>query len=114
MPSGKEEGVLLIRNLMNGKIERIHPNAVHGLFIIASDFAAHPEPTLWDAHHHRFLGPDPGCWRKCHGISIQKRTRKWQSAFTKVAIRRNKEEKPLSEFGPHCFAFALLKLPRKL
>jgi hypothetical protein len=91
MPSGKEAGVLLIRHLMNGKIERVHPNAMHGLFIIAPDFAAHPEPTLWDAHHHGFNGPNPGCWRKCHGISIQTRTRKWPSAFTKVVIRRRKK-----------------------
>jgi hypothetical protein len=62
----KKVGVLIVRDLVRGKFEGIHPDAMPRLFIIASDFAAHPEPTRWDAHHHRFAGFDPGCSRGCH------------------------------------------------
>jgi hypothetical protein len=57
---GKKAGVLLVRDLLSGKLEGIHPDTMQRLFIIAPDFAAHPEPTPWDAHHHRFAGFDPG------------------------------------------------------
>jgi hypothetical protein len=57
---GKKAGVLLVRDLVSSKLEGVHPDAMHRLFIIAADFAAHPEPTLWDANHHWFAGFDPG------------------------------------------------------
>src|SRR5208283_5616505 len=62
MHSGEEATVLLIRDLKDSKLECIHPDAMHRLFIIASNFAAHPEPTLWDPHHRGFDGPDLGRW----------------------------------------------------
>src|SRR5215471_2420448 len=63
----KEAAVLLIRDLINSEVESIHPNPMHRSFIIAPDFAAHPEPALGDAHHHGFDGPDSGPWRDIHG-----------------------------------------------
>jgi len=81
---GKEAGVLLIRHLINSKLKSIHPNAMHWLFIIAPDFAAHPEPALWDTHHHRFDGPDPDAWEDCHGLSIHTITRNWLRTFAKT------------------------------
>ena len=72
---GEEAGVLLVRDLVSGKLEGIHPDAMHWLFIVAPDFAAHPEPALWDMRHHRFDGFEPGRWRGCHGLSIHTITR---------------------------------------
>src|SRR5258708_5129779 len=63
---GKKAGVLLIRDLVSSKVEGTHPDAMQWLFIIAPDFAAHPEPTPWDVHHHRFDSLNPGGWRGCH------------------------------------------------
>src|ERR1700687_1473103 len=83
---GKEAGVLLVRDLINSKFECIHPNAMHRLFIIAPDFAAHPEPALWDAHHHGFDGFDLCRWRDCHGLSIHTINRKWLRTFYKDTI----------------------------
>jgi hypothetical protein len=57
---GKKAGVLLVRDLVSSKLEGVHPDAMQRLFIIAPVFAAHPEPTAWDAHHQRFAGFDPG------------------------------------------------------
>jgi hypothetical protein len=57
---GKKAGILLVRDLESSKLEGVHPDAMQRLFIIAPDFAAHPEPTAWDAHHHWFAGFDLG------------------------------------------------------
>jgi hypothetical protein len=70
MHRGKEAGILLIRDLVSSELESIHSNAMHRLFIIAPDFQAHPEPALWDMHHHGFDGPDQGPWGDCHSPSI--------------------------------------------
>jgi len=57
---GKKAGILLVRDLVSSKLEGVHPDAMDRLFIIAPNFAAHPEPTLRDANHHWFAGFDPG------------------------------------------------------
>jgi hypothetical protein len=67
---GKETGVLLVGDLIGSKFESIHPNAMHRFFIIAPSLGAHPEPTLRNAHHGGFDGPDPGRLGSCHGLSI--------------------------------------------
>jgi hypothetical protein len=57
---GKKAGILLVRDLVSGKLEDVDPHAMHRLFIISPSFAAHPEPTLWDPNHRWFAGFDPG------------------------------------------------------
>ena len=62
----KKAGVLNVRDLVSSKLEGIDPDAMQGLFIISPDFATHPEPAPWDAHHHRFDSFDPGRRGGCH------------------------------------------------
>src|SRR5260370_37584402 len=64
----KKAAVLRVRYLVNRKLKSIHPHTMHRLLVIAPAFAAHPKPTLRDAHHHRFnrfsLCHRGGCHRK--------------------------------------------------
>src|SRR5262249_39803980 len=50
---GKKAAIFRVRHLVSGKLEGVHPDTMHGLFIVAPGFATHREPTLWDAHHCR-------------------------------------------------------------
>src|SRR5215469_7317923 len=62
----EKAGIVLVGDLISSKVEGVHADAMQWLFIIAPDFAAHPKPTAWDAHHYWFPGFDPGSWRGCH------------------------------------------------
>src|SRR5215467_15899052 len=62
----EKAGIVLVGDLISSKVEGVHADAMQWLFIIAPDFAAHPKPTAWDAHHYWFPGFDPGRWRGCH------------------------------------------------
>jgi hypothetical protein len=42
----KEAGILNTRHLTHGYLERVDPNAVHGLFIVAAGFTAHAKPAF--------------------------------------------------------------------
>ena len=59
---GKKMGPFRVRDLVRAKFEGVHPDVMDWLFIIAPCLAAHPEPALRDAHHHRFddFAPDAG------------------------------------------------------
>src|SRR5215468_7235953 len=62
----EKAGIVLVGDLISSKVEGVHEDAMQWLFIIAPDFAAHPKPTAWDAHHYWFPGFDPGSCRGCH------------------------------------------------
>ena len=50
---GEESCVFSVGHLAGGQLECIHPDAVHGPFVVAPGRAAHLKPALGDAHHHR-------------------------------------------------------------
>src|ERR1700683_312606 len=47
--------VLGVRQLMYREIERVDPNAMHGLFVSLSGFASHQKPTFGNPNHARLV-----------------------------------------------------------
>jgi hypothetical protein len=62
--------ILRIRHRVGAQLKRIHPYAMHRLFIIAPRLASHPKPSLRHAHHPRLDDSTP---RPLHNFSAHSR-----------------------------------------